>query len=219
MVMLSLWQFDRLAERKDFNRDVRSRSDQPVVDVATLDFDDPSSLEWRAARATGRYLPTEQVLVLNRSQEGRAGVNVVTPLQLDDGRVVVVTRGFIGLTDRPPEAPAGEVTVVGVLRGSDRRRPGQPTEAEGRLTEMFRLDLDRLASQIDGDLLPVSLAMVASQPDDDARLRPIPPPNLDEGSHLSYAIQWQIFAACVVIGWILAVRRSLKRARSVILDQ
>ena len=219
MVMLSFWQFDRLAERKDFNRDVRSRSDAPVVDVSSLDLADPSSVEWRAVRASGSYLPTEQILVLNRSQDGRAGVNVVTPLRLEDGRIVAVTRGFIGLAETPPAAPTGAVEVVGVLRASEKRRAGQPTETEGRLTEMFRLDLDRLDEQVDGDLLDVSISMIASDPSDDSILRPVPPPTLGEGSHLSYAIQWLIFASCVVIGWTLAVRRSIKRARSAILDQ
>lgn len=217
--MLSLWQFDRLAERKDFNRDVRSRSDAPIVDVSDLDLDDPSSLEWRSAGATGTYVPSEQVLILNRSQDGRAGVNVVTPLLLADGRLLAVTRGFIGLADTPPPAPTGTVEVLGVLRASETRRTGQPTEADGRLTEMFRLDLDRLDEQIDADVLDVSLSMIASDPGDDPILRPVPPPSLSEGSHLSYAIQWLIFATCVVIGWILAVRRSIKRARSAVLDQ
>ena len=219
MIMLSLWQFDRLAERKDFNRDVRARSDAPIVDVASLDLADPSSLEWRAVRAAGTYLPAEQILVLNRSQDGRAGVNVVTPLRLADGRIVAVTRGFIGLAETPPTAPTGPVDVVGVVRASEKRRAGQPTEAEGRLAEMFRLDLDRLDAQIDGDVLDVSISMVASDPNDDPILRPVPPPTLGEGSHLSYAIQWLIFAACVVIGWTLAVRRSIKRRRSLALDQ
>ncbi|KGA10281.1 MAG: hypothetical protein GM46_5615, partial [actinobacterium acAcidi] len=36
-----------------------------------------------------------------------------------------------------------------------------------------------------------------------------------EGSHLSYAIQWLIFATAVIVGWVLAVRKSVaNRARS-----
>jgi cytochrome oxidase assembly protein ShyY1 len=219
MVMLSFWQFDRLAERKDFNRDVRSRSDAPVVDLADLDLDDPAGVEWRVVRVVGTYEPSEQILILNRSQDGRAGVNVVTPLRLDDGRLIAITRGFIGLAETPPEAPSGDVTVLGVVRASERRRAGQPTEAEGRLGEMFRLDLERLDEQVGGDVLDVSLSMIDSDPTDDPILRPVPAPTLSEGSHLSYAIQWLIFASCVVIGWTLAVRRSMRRARSAALDQ
>jgi len=109
--------------------------------------------------------------------------------------------------------------VAGILRATEKRRSGQPTEPVGVVDELFRLDLDRLATQIDGELLPLSLAMETSRPTDDPILRPIAPPVLSEGSHLSYAIQWLIFAACVVIGWTLAVRRSVGRPRSTSLNR
>ena len=224
MISLSFWQWDRLAVRKDFNSDVRARAEAPLVDLTSLDMsdasvgDDTNELEWRAVVATGTYLADEQVLVVNRSQDGRAGTNVVTPLRLSDGRIIAVTRGFIGLDQTAPEPPSGDVTVAGILRASEKRRAGQPTEPDGVVDELFRLDLDRLAPQIEGELLPVSLAMNSSRPADDPILRPIAPPALSEGSHLSYAIQWLIFAACVVIGWVLAVRRSITRARSAALD-
>ncbi|MGA0819576.1 MAG: SURF1 family protein [Ilumatobacteraceae bacterium] len=219
MIALSFWQWGRLADRKDFNADVRARSEAPLVDVSALDVSSPGDLEWRAVVATGTYLVDDQVLIVNRSQDGRAGTNVVTPLRLNDGRIIAVTRGFIGLDQSAAEAPSGEVVVAGILRATEKRRSGQPTEPVGVVDELFRLDLDRLATQIDGELLPLSLAMETSRPTDDPILRPIAPPVLSEGSHLSYAIQWLIFAACVVIGWILAVRRSVGRTRSTSLDR
>ena len=55
--------------------------------------------------AAGRYLPDEQLVVVNRSQHGLAGEIVVTPLQLADGRIVLVSRGFVPL-DQPSAAGA-----------------------------------------------------------------------------------------------------------------
>lgn len=214
MANLSAWQFHRLSERRDFNERVRERSTITAVDVDTLDLSDPTSASWRRVGAVGTYLPAEQVLVLNRSQNGVAGLNVVTPLLLDDGRVIAVARGFIPLSARPPTAPAGRVRVVGVLRESESRRSGQPREADGDLTEMFNLDLDRLQNQIDEPVLPLWLAADGSDPVDDPLLAPVAPPELSEGSHLSYAIQWIIFSVCVVVGWTMAVRRSIRRVRS-----
>ena len=215
MAFLSAWQFHRLDQRREFNSEVRGRSTLEAVDVASLDDSDPESLSWRAATVTGSYLPEEQILVLNRSQGGRAGVNVVTPLVLDDGRAIAINRGFIALDDTPPAAPAGRVTVGGILRATEKRRGGQAREAEGELTEMFRLDLDRLAEQMQPDLMRVALLEQVSSPADDPRLEPVPLPELSEGPHLSYAIQWIIFAVCVAVGWVLAVRRSIKtRVRS-----
>lgn len=214
MVNLSLWQFDRLDQRQEFNRTVRERATLEPVDVADLDLGDPDGLVWRRAGAVGTYLADEQVLILNRSQDGVAGVNVVTPLLLDDGRAIAVIRGFVSLTSTPPIAPAGRVRVLGTLRVGDSERRGQARDPSGERDEFLRFDLDRLAQQTDVELLPVALSAEASDPADAPSLRPVAPPDLSEGPHLSYAVQWIVFSTAVVIGWILAVRRSVRRTRS-----
>jgi len=214
MANLSAWQFHRLQERRDFNTEVRDRSEVAVNDIEAIDLTDPSTASWRSAGAAGTYLADEQVLVINRSQNGVAGFNVVTPLELDNGDVIAVARGFLPLEATPPPAPSGRVRVVGIVRESEKRRSGQAREADGELREMFTLDLDRLQQQIDASLLPVWLAADASDPADDPAFSPIAPPELSEGPHLSYAIQWIIFSVCVVVGWVIAVRRSIRRARS-----
>ena len=182
---------------------------------STADLSDPARIDWRAAGAVGEYDATEQVLVINRSQNGRAGVNVVTPLVLADGRAIAVTRGFLPLGVDAPPPPTGRVEVVGVLRATEVRRTGQPTEPPGRRSEFFRLDLPRLGGQLAQELLPLSLTAAASKPADDPALEPVPLPELTEGPHLSYAIQWIIFSVCVAVGWVLALRRSIRnRTRS-----
>lgn len=209
MVNLSLWQFHRLDARKTFNSEVKERSSLSIVDVSTLDTSDPLSVEWRPAGVKGTYLADEQVLILNRSQGGVAGMNVLTPLVLADGRAIIVNRGFIGLSATPPLAPTGTVEVVGTLRASEERATGQATEASGELTEFFRLDINRLQQQIDPELIPVALVAERSQPADSSVLAPVSPPELSEGPHLSYAIQWLIFSTAVIVGWVLAVRKSI----------
>ena len=216
MVYLSLWQFHRLDDRKTFNSEVIERSSQSVVDVSTLDVSDPVAVQWRPAGAKGTYLPDEQVLIVNRSQGGVAGMNVLTPLLLDDGRAIIINRGFIALSGTPPVAPSGVVTVVGVLRSTEGRTTGQAREASGELAEFFRLDIARLQQQIEPELLNVALVAEVSEPADSSTLLPVSPPELSEGSHLSYAIQWLIFATAVIVGWVLAVRKSIaNRAQSV----
>ena len=218
MVNLSLWQFRRLDEKRDFNRIVTERSQLDPVDVATLDFDTPDAIEaldWRAVGAVGTYASDQQVVVVNRSQNGIAGVNVVTPLVLADGRAVAIVRGFLPLTDvdSPPAAPTGEVRLVGTLRRSDQRRTGQPADVGGDAEQLLRLDIDRLQQQVDSELLPMYVVLDVSEPVDSELLATVVPPDLSEGPHLSYAVQWLIFAAAVVVGWVLAVQRSRRAMR------
>lgn len=210
MVNLSLWQFDRLDQRRAFNAVVEERSTQAVVDVTEVDLSDPSAVEWRRIGAVGRYRPEDEVLVLNRSQGGRAGVNVVTPMQMDDGSTILIVRGFLPLDQPIPEPPAGTVTVIGTARLSDEKRATDLNTAEGRVEEFFRLDIERIDRQVDDELLSVALYVQASDPPDDAVLAPVSSPILSQGSHLSYAIQWLIFATAVIVGWVLASRRTLK---------
>jgi cytochrome oxidase assembly protein ShyY1 len=209
MVNFSIWQFGRLSERREFNSEVRQRSALETVNISELDLSDPSAMQWRTAGAIGTYDPSEQVLILNRSQNGVAGLNVVTPLILDDGRAILVNRGFIGLSETPPSAPSGTVRVLGTVQISEQRTSGQATQASGEQSEFFRLDIALLGEQIDYDLLPVALVAIASEPSESPTIAPINPPELSQGPHLSYAIQWLIFSIAVIVGWVLAIRKSL----------
>lgn len=208
MVSLSMWQFRRLDERQDFNSLVRTRSVEAVVPVEELDLTDPGSVSWRRVGLAGTYQTSGTVVILNRSQGGRAGVNVVTPLRLESGESILVVRGFLALDAPVPEPPSGPVRVVGTVRVAEVRRAGQPTESLEATDEFFRLDIERISAAIDLELLPVAVTLDISDPVDDGSLQPVAAPELSDGPHLSYAIQWLIFAVAVVIGWGLAVRRS-----------
>ena len=213
MINLGLWQLRRLDERKDFNASLAERESQPVTAIEDLVSGgvDPASIEWRPVYANGSYLADEQVLIINRSQAGTAGRNVVTPLRLEDGRLVLVNRGFVPETADVP-APPDVVRVVGRVRDSDVRRRGQTSDTEGERTEFQRVDIERIAQQLDGDVLPVFIELTSSSPAQGDLPAPVPPPERDEGPHLSYAIQWFIFSVCAVIGWVLAARRSRRPA-------
>jgi len=218
MIWLGLWQLDRLDARRDFNDVVSERIDQPPVPATELlSGIDPvaaDELEWRQVTTAGTWLPA-QVVWFNRSQNGIAGDNVLTALVTDDGSTIVVNRGFVQLGAEIPAAPDGRFDVLGRVRVPQERRTGELTDDDdGPVDEVRRIDLDQLAAQLPGDVPPVYLDLVESRPQvTPADPLPVPPPTLDEGPHLSYAIQWFIFAACVLIGWVLAVRRSLATRR------
>lgn len=215
MINLGLWQKHRLDDRKDFNAEVRARAGEPIVpveDVVALDTDG-EDVQWRTVTATGTYLVDEQLIVVNRSQDGFSGVNVVTPLELADGTLVLINRGFVADTLEVPAAPSGTVTVTGRLRETQERTLGQLTEPDGVLDEVFRIDIPRIAEQLPSPVLPVYVDLLTADPAPGDLPVPLPDPDLSEGPHLSYMIQWWIFSACAVVGWVLAVRRSIRQHR------
>ncbi len=230
-VSLGLWQLRRMEEIQDRNRDIAARSSEaprPVGELvgAEVAFDAASvqSLRYRAATATGRYDVDDEVLVRNRSLDGVPGYHVLTPLVLDDGTILIVQRGFISFntTDlaaeqRAAKPPEGTVTVRGLLFPTQEREGIGPRDpAEGRLTEVARVDLERLQAQIDGDLVPVYLQLQDQTP---AQVGSLPsvldPPDQSDGPHLSYAFQWFAFTAIALVGYpILLVRTAQKGMRS-----
>jgi surfeit locus 1 family protein len=212
MVNLGFWQLHRLQGRRAFNDEVRSRTAQatePYGQVVT-DGVDPDSVAWRTVIVSGTYLGDEQVVVLNRSQAGSAGVDVVTPLELPSGSLVLINRGFVAETQPVREAPAGPVTILGRLQVSEARHLGGLTDPGGDLTEIQRLDIDRLSAQLPAPVSPVFVNLLQSKPTQGSSPVPVADPELDEGPHLSYMIQWWIFSITAIVGWVLAVRRSAR---------
>jgi len=213
MVNLGFWQLRRLDERQARNAAVASRVDLPPapLDDVLVPGADPGELEWRPVTAAGTYLRDEQVLVVNRSQNGLAGEIVVTPLELADGRILLVSRGFVPLDGDVPEAPSGPVEVTGRLKPTQERSTGGLSDAAtGDLTEAQRVDIPRLTPQLPGEPVPMYVELTSSRPAEPTPYpQPLTLPELGDGPHLSYAVQWFIFSAAVVVGWVLAVRKSL----------
>ena len=219
MVNLGFWQLRRHDERVTFNESVRARSQEAPRSVdALLALPDrsPADLEWYLVNVTGRYLVGEDLLAVNLSQDGRAGVDPIGALQLDDGRILLVNRGFIPLTQAVPSAPTGTVNVLGRVRATQERRRGELSDpVSGELREVQRIDVPRIAQQLPGPVLPFYVDLLSSDPPDSPTLSRIAEPTLTIGPHLSYTVQWFVFSACAVAAWGFIVRRALAAAHQV----
>ncbi len=223
MVTAGFWQLHRLSERRDRNSVVASRGEMLIAEVQELAGADDShdrggEIEFRPVRATGVYLTADQVLIRNRTYQGSAGYWVLTPLRLDSGGAVAVNRGWIphgvgtGASPADFAPPGGEVEVIGMLRATVTAAGLQQADPSGGvLAEMARPDLARLAQQLDADLLPVYVQLQTQSPPAGDLPIPVPPPDLGEGSHLAYAVQWFVFATIAAIGYPLILRRNKSR--------
>ena len=77
---------------------------------------------------------------------------------------------------------------------------------------LARVDLERVAEQVDYDVLPAYVQLVSStpgevNPDGAPELVPLGRPELSEGPHLGYAVQWFTFTTIAVVGYALLLRR------------
>jgi cytochrome oxidase assembly protein ShyY1 len=221
---LSNWQFSRNAERSQELRVVEQNYDATPVPLAevvpvgsVLDPDD----EWLPVQLDGRYLPDQQLLVRNRPHGGTAAFEVLVPFLTDDGRVVLINRGWVppGADQAEPDAvpapPTGTVTVQARLRPEEAAPRSGRSAPDGQVpTINIGLVAERLPAET-ADALQPSLYALMAREDPAASLTPsaLEVPSEDPGPHLSYAIQWILFAIMgfVFIGYIIRTERRHRR--------
>ena len=214
MVNLSFWQLDRLDSKKLFNKTVISHVNEPIreLSVVLTGSTSPDVVEWRRIAVKGTFKSQDAVTVINRSQDGSAGYNSVVPLMLPNGSAILVNRGFVPLAMKTPDITDGEVTIIGYLRVSQERTGLGLKDSESKQTTEFqRLDVPRIASQVNYTVLPMFLQLIQQDPAGTSEWpAPVALPPLDEGSHLSYAVQWLFFSLVALTAWIIVIRRKLR---------
>jgi surfeit locus 1 family protein len=213
MVNLGFWQLRRLEERRDRNALIEERREVAAVPVEDLlaPGDGDAAVDdarYRAVTVSGRYDAGATVVVRNRTQDGAPGAWLLTPVELDGsgGVRVGVVRGFVPLGDDgepvavpPPGArDGGGVTVRGWVARADRFDGTAPRDIERAL--------DR-----PGMLPAVVLAETSEPAEPGDQITPVAQPDLHEGPHLSYAVQWFIFSTIAVVGYPLVLRRVVDR--------
>jgi surfeit locus 1 family protein len=221
MVGLGFWQLRRLHSVREDNARVQARLTQraePLQFVLGPGVS-PSSVVYRRVSVTGRYDRVSEILLRNRSLNGEPGSHVLTPMRMADGRAVIVDRGWVPVDltaeqeeqTRPPVLQP--VTVVGVLFPSERKSVFAPSiPATGRVTTVPRVDVERIAKQLEYPVVPLYMRLETQAPAQPGEL-PVPPgpPDLSEGPHLSYAVQWFLFAAVALATYAALLRRERRR--------
>ncbi len=213
-IAAGLWQVNRLSQRLDNNDLVRSR----LSDVVLLEsvVDEPvDELEFRRVQVSGNFDNGSEILIANRSREGEPGFWVWTTFETSFGDILVnrgfvnreIVLGTVGLAvDETLLATPGQVTIEGLIReGFDR---GNLSEAGDQLS----IPNPTLAAETLG-ISPALDPVLYLQLEGQAPIREetwpqvVPPPDLGEGPHRSYAFQWFTFATIGVVGYGLVLRR------------
>lgn len=210
MGSLGVWQLRRLDERRAANAEVRrgAATTAPLGAVLSADAADVGQARYRRVEVRGTFDRQKELSVRFRTNHGLPGYDVVTPLLTGPGVAVLVNRGWRPLEVDATPPPAGDVVVTGLVRADERDPLRLAREDNGVVVSA--LDSSQLAPVVGYDLYPGWLQL--SAPDDLSSFpEPLPAPELDEGPHLSYALQWFAFSTIAVVGWVLLVRSSARR--------
>jgi cytochrome oxidase assembly protein ShyY1 len=217
---LGQWQMDRLDERRADNAIIQRHLAMDPVPLASVvgpgdEVDD--RLAWTRVRATGTYDVEHEVTVTFTTRDGAPGVDVVTPLVMSDGSAVLVDRGWLATENtskRPDDIPAppdGEVTITGWLRPNS----GADEEAvEPRGGQVRAISSIGMASSVPHDLVDGYLNLRSQEPPAAKPLALEPRPELGQGPHFFYGLQWWFFGALAVFGLFWFARAELKERQA-----
>jgi len=212
-IVAMFWQIHRLHERQAHNRIVRSAMAEPRVDLDRT----PNAAPYRRVAATGRYDPSNEVLLRSTVKDDNSGNDLLTPFVLPDGRAVLVDRGWVPLSvTRPREratAPvADHVRIEGLVLPAERKRVFSPDiPPRGKVDAVNYVNVKRIGRQLPYALSLDGYVLLSEQRP--ANKMPLyeAPPELTEGPHRGYAVQWFLFFCVSVIGYAALIRREAKR--------
>jgi surfeit locus 1 family protein len=213
---LGIWQVARLHWKVDLIERVDARIHAAAVPAPGPDAWSAitaTSDEYRRVSLSGQFLNDQTVLIYTPSDFGPADW-VLTPLERDDGTVVMINRGLVpeelALAGTFDAAPEGEVTVTGLLRMSEDKgwlfsRKNDP--ANGK---WYRRDIGSITSAkgferaapyfIDADLGDAKAWPRGGQTVVSFR-----------NAHLSYALTWFALAIFVFGAWVFVLWTELRR--------
>ncbi len=213
-VLLGHWQWYRREQLLARNALVEDNYDRSPADLTqVLEAGHlPPNREWTPVRLSGSYLSAQSVLLRNRPLDGQPGYHSLVPFTTDDGQVLLVDRGWLPIgesgeaPDVVPRPPAGDVEVV------VRLRPAEPASSQGAPARQLQRIIPAevtLPASARAELVEDAYGVLSSEhPAPRTAPQPLPEPALDEGPHLSYALQWCVFALGALVGFVVIVRRT-----------
>jgi cytochrome oxidase assembly protein ShyY1 len=165
--------------------------------------------QWEKIELTGSYLSDQSKLVRKQYLENNLGFWVITPFKIQNGENIIVNRGWIPIGSSAssnqsiPLAPVGTVNLEGYLQ-SFNESITQPKDLP--LNQVNTIDNNYFESDIANNFY---VQLAKSSPMDN-QVAIIPLPELSNGPHFSYAIQWILFALLLPIGWYVLLKNETK---------
>ena len=216
MLGLGTWQLQRMAWKEGLIDRLESRMMAPAIPAPGAGAD-IEEIEFRRVTATGEWLHQFEMPLIGRPEKGTVGYHVVTPLRTEEGRVLLVNRGWIpddrkDAARRPESQPTGTLTVEGIVRRAGLRNSFTPDNEPGR-GMWFYVDVPQMAAFAKAEGVPDYYI---------DELRREAGPQLPIGAdpmiglrneHLQYAITWFAMAFGLIVVSVMWHRRTEREDR------
>jgi surfeit locus 1 family protein len=213
LIGLGTWQVERLQWKENLIAMRTSRSSGAPIPLP-VDDAKPEGYEFSKVRVEGRLLNDKEMFLAARSLNGNVGFHVVTPMVGEDGRAILIDRGWIPSERKDPATRrdgelAGKVAVEGLLRGSQVGNWLVP-DNEPQHNVWFYVDVPAMAAW--AGLANQRPYFIEAGPAPNPGGYPIGGQSHIElpNNHLQYAITWYSFAVSLAVIYYL-YHRNLAR--------
>ena len=212
LVGLGVWQLERLSWKNELLADIQARLSDDAVTLSDLGAAAVTSWNYRRVRATGKLLHEQSVTLLARTYKKQAGAHILTPLVLDDQRVILVDRGWVPQGYELPNVSAEHpVSIEGIIRAP--QNPGwftpdnDPASGQWYWIDLVTLSLEagvafspviiEAGLGLDPSALPIGGQTRVDLPND----------------HLQYAMTWFGLAIVLLVSFVIYYRQYLRARR------
>jgi surfeit locus 1 family protein len=220
LLVLGTWQMQRLTWKEGLIAQINARVHQPPMPLVDAEKLPPGSREYARVKVRGTFRHDVEQLVWEPDQRQGPGYHVYTPLRRDDGRFILVNRGYVTEALKSPSSRGqgqlpGEVEVIGLLREPPARGAFDPNR-DARTGVWYWRDFDGMTHAALGADASKAVRYFL-----DAETMPANPGGWPQGGttrltlpnrHLEYALTWYSLAATLV-GVLIAFIISRLRAR------
>ncbi|WP_425099223.1 SURF1 family protein [Tropicibacter sp. S64] len=204
LVGLGTWQLQRLEWKRGILSEIESRiggAPQPLPDMVS-----PAEQKYQPVALSGS-IGEEALFVLVSAKQLGAGWRVISPFTTEDGRTILLDRGFTPVDRKQAPARAEPVTVQGNLHWPDDRNSSTPDNDVAKNT-WFARDIGAMAEALKTEPLLV-IARQITPPDPGLTLMPVDTAGIPN-DHLQYAITWYSLAVVWLIMTAALIRRRSK---------
>nr|WP_210271685.1 SURF1 family protein [Rhizobium leguminosarum] len=208
LISLGTWQVERLHWKEGLIADIAARQAASPVPLAHIEAMAATGgdIEYRKVTTTGRYINNKERHFF-ATWRGQTGFYIYTPLELADGRILFVNRGFVPYDNKEPETRmqgqlTGEQTVTGLAR---EKLPGKPSwvvpDNDVAKNIFYWKDLDVMAESV--GLEKASVIPFFVDADSTSNPAGLPIGGVTQvdlpNDHLQYAFTWYGLAAVLVV--------------------
>lgn len=196
---LGWWQWTKASdvEQQTLTRVAQSSANPVLLGAQIVD---PKALDGVSVVVHGTFEPQGQFFLDNQQYQGRPGLHVITPLQIEGSPTrVLVNRGWVGWGSSRAElpqvaVPAGRVQVQGRAVVPIGKAPTFVSEAVGNSEALrTRIRLDDIQAHANFPVQPVVIWMTSSDVTD-GLIREWPEVTNKAPMHKGYAAQWFLMA-------------------------